>query len=95
MGHRLAPITGEGGLAPSYIIPASQEGDGLRSKARHPADIFLPQWDLGGSSALDFAVTSGLRTLQLEQTVADGLSSLTSYESIKDEYKGTAVHCAR
>ena len=36
-----------------------------------------------------------MRTSQLEQTVADGLSSLTSYESIKGEYKGTAAHCAR
>ena len=83
------------GLLQATSFPASQEGDGLRSEARRPADIFLPRWDLGGSAALDFAVTSGLRTSQLEQTVADGLSSLTSYESIKDEYKGTAAHCAR
>ena len=45
--------------------------------------------------AKDSKVTSGLRTSQLEQTVADGLSSLTSYKSIKDEYKGTAVYCAK
>ena len=30
----------------------------------------------------------------MEQIVADGFSSLTSYESIKNDYKGTAAHCA-
>ena len=55
-------------------------GDGLGPEARRPADVFIPRWDLGGSAALDFAVTSGLRTNQLEQTAANGFSSLTSYE---------------
>ena len=82
------------GLLQARSFPASQGGDGQKSEARRPADIFLPRWDLGGSAALDFAVTSGLRTSQLEQTVADGFSSLTSYESIKNDYKGTAAHCA-
>ena len=35
-----------------------------------------------------------MRTSQLDQTVNDGFSSLTSYESIKNDYKGTAAHCA-
>ena len=69
-------------------------GDGLGPEARRPADVFIPRWDLGGSAALDFAVTSGLKTSQLEQTAADGLSSLTSYEAIKDAFKDTAAHCA-
>ena len=56
-------------------MDARGEGDGLRPEARRPADVFIPRWDLGGSAALDFAVTSGLRTNQLEQTAADGLSS--------------------
>ena len=29
----------------------------------------------------------------MEQTAADGLSSLTSYESIKDSFNDTAAHC--
>ena len=69
-------------------------GDGLGPEARRPADVYIPRWDLGGSAALDFAVTSGLRTNQLEQTAADGLSSLTSYEVIKDAFRDTAAHCA-
>ena len=75
-------------------MDARGEGDGLRPEARRPADVFIPRWDLDGSAALDFAVTSGLRTNQLEQTAADGLSSLTSYEAIKDSFKDTAAHCA-
>ena len=56
--------------------------------------MFIPRWDLGGSAALDFAVTSGLKTSQLEQTVADGLSCLSSYEAVKNAFKNTAAHCA-
>ena len=53
---------------------------GRGPEARRPADIYVPRWDLGGEAALDFAVTSGLRTDLLEQTAADGLSCLKSYE---------------
>ena len=69
-------------------------GDGLGPEARRPADVFIPRWDLGGSAALDFAVTSGLRTDLLEQTAADGLSCLRSYESTKNSFMDTAAHCA-
>ena len=63
-------------------------------EARRPADIYVPRWDLGGSAALDFAVTSGLRTDLLEQTAANGLSCLTAYEQFKNSYLDTASHCA-
>ena len=67
---------------------------GRGPEARRPADIYVPRWDLGGAAALDFAVTSGLRTDLLEQTSADGKSSLTSYEHYKNSYLDTAAHCA-
>ena len=95
------PEPEKAGLLQSQSFPTSQGnedgagGEGLGPEARRPADVFLPRWDLGGSAALDFAVTSGLKTNQLEQTVAEGLSSLTSYEAIKDGYKDTAAQCAR
>ena len=94
------PEPEKAGLLQARSFTASQGndhegGEGLGPEARRPADVYIPRWDLGGSAALDFAVTSGLRTNQLEQTVADGLSSLTSYEAIKDSYKDTAAHCAR
>ena len=45
----------------------SEGREGSRgSEARRPADIYVPRWDLGGSAALDLAVTSGLRTDLLE-----------------------------
>ena len=68
--------------------------DGRGPEARRPADIFVPRWDLGGSAALDFAVTSGLRTDMLEQTAADGCSGILAYEHFKNSYLDTATHCA-
>ena len=56
--------------------------------------MYVPRWDLGGAAALDFAVTSGLHADLLEQTAADGLSCLRSYENIKNSFMDTAAHCA-
>ena len=73
----------------------SARGDEARPEARRPADIFVPRWDLGGSAALDFAVTSGLRTDVLEQTANQGgLSCLTAYEELKRSYQNTNQLCA-
>ena len=73
----------------------SEGREGSRGpEGRRPADIYVPRWDLGGAAALDFAVTSGLRTDLLEQTAADGLSCLTSYEHAKNSFLDTAAHCA-
>ena len=73
----------------------SEIREGTRGpEARRPADIYVPRWDLGGSAALDFAVTSGLRTDLLEQTAADGSTSLISYEHNKRTFLDTAAHCA-
>ena len=69
-------------------------GDEPRPEARHPADIYVPRWDLGGAAALDFAVTSGLRTDMLYRSAADGKSCLTVYEDHKNSYLGTAETCA-
>ena len=68
--------------------------DGRGPEARRPADIYVPRWDLGGAAALDFAVTSGLRTDLLEQTAADGMSCLVRYEHSKNSFLDTAAHCA-
>ena len=73
----------------------SEVKEGSRGpEARRPADLYVPRWDLDGSAALDFAVTSGLRTYLLERTAADGSSSLLSYEQFKRSYLDTASHCA-
>ena len=76
-------------------VNISTRGDEARPEARRPADIFVPRWDLGGSAALDFAVTSGLRTDVLEQTANQGgLSCLTAYEEFKRSYQNTDQMCA-
>ena len=89
------------GLLRARPDQGSQGEDGIRIRegsrgpeARRPADVYIPRWDLGGSDALDFAVTSGLRTDLLEQTAADGSSCLTSYEAFKNSFMDTAAHCA-
>ena len=64
------------------------------SEARRPADIYVPRWDLGGAAALDFAVTSGLRTDLLQETVSDASSCLTSYEHFKRSFMDTASLCS-
>ena len=71
-------------------IKSSERGP----EARRPADIYVPRWDLGGSAALDFAVTSGLRTDLLQGTVSDASSCLTSYEHFKNLFMDTASLCA-
>ena len=76
-----------------------EDGSEIRSnergpEARRPADIYVPRWDLGGSAALGFAVTSGLRTGLLEEMAADVSSCLTSYEHFKNSFMGTAALCA-
>ena len=64
------------------------------SDARRPTDIYVPRRDLGGPATLEFAVTSGLRTDLLEQTVSDVLTCLSAYEHLKNSFLNTAAHCA-
>ena len=66
---------------------------GQRSSACRPGDVYIPRWDLGGTAALNFVVTSGLRADLVEQTAAVGLSCLTSYEHHKKTFLDTAMQC--
>ena len=54
------------------------------------ADIFLPNRDLGGNAALDFADTSGLKTDMLQASSLTGISAATTHETKKREYLRTA-----
>ena len=84
VGVRLATAAGwrpepeKPGLLRPRPTQASRSEDGSESReggrgpeARRPADIFVPCWDLGSSTALNFAVTSSLRKDLLEQTAAN------------------------
>ena len=56
---------------------------------RRPADVFLPNWDLGGSAALDFAISSGLGGVNLRASASDGGYSSVSYEAFKRHHLRT------
>ena len=107
VGVRLATSAGwrpepeKPGLLRPRLVQGSRCEDGSEGRegsrgpeACRPADIYVPRFDLGGAAALDFAVTSGLRTDLLEQTAVDGLSCLKSYEHAKNDFLDTAKHCA-
>merc|ERR1712215_205236 len=77
------------------VLSDTLGGVDARPEARRPTDIYVPRWDLGGAAALDFAVTSGLRTEMLDQSAIEGSSCLTAYEHYKNNYLNTAELCAR
>ena len=54
------------------------------------ADVLLLSWDLGGSAALDFAVSSGLRTDILQDSTSSGAACILAYEDRKRNYLQTA-----
>ena len=63
-------------------------------EARRPADVFLPRFNTDGPVALDFAVTSGLRTNMLARSAADASAAANIYAGTKRSYLNTAQQCA-
>eukprot|EP00660_Eupelagonema_oceanica_P019257 gene19257-biopygen13015 len=85
-------------LRPRPCIGAVEEdgckGEGSRGAAgRRPADVYLPSFRLGSRAALDFAVTSGMRSGFVFPSAADGGSAVVSYEARKRAHLDTAAHC--
>ena len=60
---------------------------------RRPADVYLPRWRRGAPAALDFAVTSGLRSNIVERSALDGTVSVKSYEDFKRSHMNTEIAC--
>ena len=60
---------------------------------RRPADIYLPRWRRGVPAALDFAVTSGLRSDIVKKSAVDGSTALVQYESFKRSHLDTEALC--
>ena len=95
--NRAAKICDSAGLRPEVEKPGLLEkrsdeerlDDETLLNGRRPADIFLPAWDLGGSTALDFAITSGLRRDALADTAAHGDWSASDYEEKKRNFLQT------
>ena len=60
---------------------------------RRPTDVYLPRWRRGAPAALDFAVTSGLRSDVINRSALDGSSSTKAYEDFKRSHLNTATAC--
>ena len=60
---------------------------------RRPADVFLPKWRRGNPAALDFAVTSGLRSDIVMRSAEDGSIATKNYENLKRSHLNTEAIC--
>jgi hypothetical protein len=74
---------------------STQENGAARDDTgnRRPADVYLPRWRRGGPAALDFAVTSGLRSDIVRRSAVDGSSAVSAYEDVKRSHLDTAASC--
>jgi hypothetical protein len=69
-------------------------GGALDTSGRRPADVYIPRWRSGVPAALDFAVTSGLRTDLLAASAANPETAAERYEEQKRQFLDTARGCA-
>ena len=69
-------------------------GEDLDASGRRPADIWLPRWRSGAPAALDFAVTSGLRSGLIASSAASAASAAEHYEEVKRRHLDTARCCS-
>ena len=63
------------------------------SVARRPADVYIPRLGISGPTALDFAVTSGLRTSMLASSAANPSAAVNTYADTKRAHLNTAQQC--
>ena len=82
-------------LPPRMELEGPHEHDQFAgSGLRRPADVFVPRWRDGFPAALDFAVTSGLRTDVVERVANSGSVAVQEYEERKRSHLNTANLCA-
>ena len=67
--------------------------EAISANGRRPADVWIPHLAEGGPAALDFAVTSGMRSDLLFQSALDTAGILPMYEEHKRTYLGTEAQC--
>jgi hypothetical protein len=81
------------GLLPARPQDESVQGDVLRSGLR-PADVWLPSYSDGKPCAVDFAVTSGLRSDCVRSAANDPSPIWEAYENFKRRHADTATRCS-
>ena len=84
-------------LQPRPLTGAAQENGASREvgNGRRPADVYLPRWRRGTPAALDFAVTSGLRSDSVNLSAEDGSAVTKAYEDFKCSHLDTRAECER
>eukprot|EP00973_Karenia_brevis_P085829 11906094-Karenia_brevis.AAC.1 len=91
----LNPELEKPGLLQARPYQGSVPENGLHQEpgARRPADVFLPRWRAGPPAALDFAVTSALRSDMVQSSIQDAMAATTIYEDFKRSHNNTDVDC--
>ena len=92
----------DGGIRPERekagLLPGRPGTDGLPDaplrNLRRPADVWLPKGVNGGGEALDFAVTSGMRSDRFREAATSPEAAFQRYEKLKREYKQTEQSCS-
>ena len=79
----LSPESEKTGLLQPRPLQGALPENGLppRTSARRHADVFIPLLPSGPLVALDFAVTSGLLTAVVRNSIQDKIHAVTSYET--------------
>ena len=82
-------------LQPRMLTGSTQENGQNRdlNENRRPADVYLPRWRRGTPAALDFAVTSGLRSDLVHRSAHDGSAATKMYENLKRSHLDTEASC--
>ena len=77
------------------LLPERPQSDDLlrQRRGRRPADIWLPRGESGRSEALDFAITSSMRSDIFRQASLDPGLVFERYERYKRGYQDTAAQC--
>ena len=84
------------GLLQPRPLAGSRHEDGSKrdpTNGRRPADVYLPRWRRGAPAALDFAVTSGLRSDIVSRSAVDGSIATKLYEEYKRSHLNTEASC--
>ena len=85
---------------PGLLQPRPLDGTGQENgldrnndENRRPADIYIPKWRQGIPTALDFAVTSGLRVDLVNKSAQQGTFPTEAYERFKCQHLETEEKC--
>ena len=75
-------------------VPAENRNEATAdSSLRRPADVYIPRWRSGVPAALDFAVTSALRSDRVSISSSSGSAAVRQYAEYKCAFENTRRQC--